>query len=311
MSVVIPTHARPALLMRAVLSALAQTVPEVEVIVVVDGSDPATHEALAGLADPRLRAIELPTNGGACVARNRGVVEARADWIAFLDDDDEWLPTKLEVQLPLALGSRFSEPVVSCRVRLGTEGHEYVLPRRLPAADERIADYMFIRHGLLHGEGFIQTSTILASRRLLLRVPFDEALSGWHETDWLIRALALDGAGLEMAPQVLSSWDSAGDRPRISASIDWRDAFALLRARRTLLSRRAYAAALLSVIGDVAAAEHDPRAFAAIWREAVRNGSPTLLDHLTYLRIWLVPRPVRRGLAAMFLGRASRRFANR
>ena len=90
-SVVIPTRLRPALVPRAVRSALAQTLTDIEVVV-IDGPDPDTREVLAAIADPRLRIVELERSGGAPAARNVGVDHARAAWTALLDDDDEWLP---------------------------------------------------------------------------------------------------------------------------------------------------------------------------------------------------------------------------
>ncbi|TMM39790.1 MAG: glycosyltransferase family 2 protein [Actinobacteria bacterium] len=91
-SVVIPTRLRPALVPRAVCSALAQALTDIEVVVVIDGPDPDTREVLAAIADPRLRIVELERSGGAPAARNVGVDHARAAWTALLDDDDEWLP---------------------------------------------------------------------------------------------------------------------------------------------------------------------------------------------------------------------------
>jgi glycosyltransferase involved in cell wall biosynthesis len=102
-SVVIPTRYRPEMVCRSVLSALRQTHPNLEVIVVVDGPDPLTIAALGALDDPRLRTVPLPENVGGSDARNCGVRTSKGEWIAFLDDDDEWLPQKLEKQLALAL----------------------------------------------------------------------------------------------------------------------------------------------------------------------------------------------------------------
>src|SRR5215216_5981079 len=101
-TVVIPTRFRPELVTRAVGSVLAQTFADFEVVVVVDGPDDATRAALAGLGDDRVRVIVLPAKGGAPNARNVGAGAARGRWTALLDDDDEWLPEKLAVQLKLA-----------------------------------------------------------------------------------------------------------------------------------------------------------------------------------------------------------------
>src|SRR5579862_6769377 len=101
-SAVIPTRNRPHLVTRAVQSALDQTYADIEVIVVVDGPDPATEDALAQFDDKRLRLIVLPEPVGAARARNVGVEAAWGDWIALLDDDDEWLPEKTRAQMQAA-----------------------------------------------------------------------------------------------------------------------------------------------------------------------------------------------------------------
>ena len=84
-SVVIPTRERPELVIRAVGSALSQTYQNLEIIVVIDGPDPTTIEALKQVADVRLRWVEQPLSSGACAARNRGVAEGAVQSVAFLD----------------------------------------------------------------------------------------------------------------------------------------------------------------------------------------------------------------------------------
>lgn len=92
---VIPTFNRWALLRRALASALAQRDVRLEVIVVDDGSRDGTTERLAQVQDDRLRVLVNDANQGVAHARNRGVAAARAPWVAFLDDDDFWAPTRL------------------------------------------------------------------------------------------------------------------------------------------------------------------------------------------------------------------------
>src|SRR5262249_1321753 len=99
-TIVIPTYNRPERLRHALVSVMQQTVGDFEVFVVDDGSRDATaDEVVRGFADARLHCIRLPTSRGPGAARNAGVIRAVAPFIAFLDDDDEWLPEKLEVQL--------------------------------------------------------------------------------------------------------------------------------------------------------------------------------------------------------------------
>src|SRR5688572_11583153 len=84
-SAIIPTRGRPELVVRAVRSALAQTYKDLEVIVVIDGPDPATEKTLEQSADKRLKVIVLSDAIGAAQARNIGATSARGGWIAFLD----------------------------------------------------------------------------------------------------------------------------------------------------------------------------------------------------------------------------------
>ena len=108
-SVVIPAYNRAAQIRLAIDSVLRQSFSDFELLVVDDGSTDGTRDVVRGIADPRLRLIETPRNMGASAARNLGIAEARAPWVAFQDSDDEWLPLKLEKQMArlLAPGAGF------------------------------------------------------------------------------------------------------------------------------------------------------------------------------------------------------------
>ncbi len=99
-SVIIPSFNRRHCLPRALDSVLAQTVPALEIIVVDDGSSDGTRSLIAS-DYPQVTYLWQP-NRGVSAARNAGIEAARGDWLAFLDSDDEWLPSKLELQLALA-----------------------------------------------------------------------------------------------------------------------------------------------------------------------------------------------------------------
>jgi glycosyltransferase involved in cell wall biosynthesis len=100
LSVVIPLHNKVRYIKRALDSVLAQTHREFEVVVVDDGSTDGSEKVVEGYADPRVRLI-CQQNMGVSAARNRGIGVARSDFVAFLDADDEWLPTHLETILRL------------------------------------------------------------------------------------------------------------------------------------------------------------------------------------------------------------------
>jgi glycosyltransferase involved in cell wall biosynthesis len=104
-SVVVPTYNRADLLSKAVDSALGQTYEDIELIVVDDGSSDCTLDMLAGYADPRLRVVSLDHSGIPGKVRNAGVRVARGEFVAFLDSDDIWLPTKLERQVEVLMRS--------------------------------------------------------------------------------------------------------------------------------------------------------------------------------------------------------------
>src|ERR1700683_1346744 len=99
-SVVIPTHNRALQVKEAIDSVLAQSEPVREIIVVDDGSTDDTQKQLSTYAD-RVRVLILQGEG-ASAARNSGIRAALGQWIAFLDDDDVWLPAKIERQMMLA-----------------------------------------------------------------------------------------------------------------------------------------------------------------------------------------------------------------
>lgn len=90
-SVVIPLYNKEDYVYRAIKSVLGQTFGDFELIIVNDGSTDRSPVIVRGYADPRIRLIDQD-NHGVSAARNRGIAEARAQLIAFLDADDEWLP---------------------------------------------------------------------------------------------------------------------------------------------------------------------------------------------------------------------------
>jgi glycosyltransferase involved in cell wall biosynthesis len=182
-SVVVATRHRPELLRRAVSSILGQDYPGVvECVVVFDQSEPDLGWGeLEG--QRRLRCTSNRRSPGLAGARNTGVMLAEGELVAFCDDDDAWLPTKLSEQV-----ARLSEDpeaaVAGCGILIETEGRTHP---RVPPTD-RIVLGQLLRSRVME----LHPSTLLVRRRALLNGIglVDEAIPGSYAEDyeWLLRA---------------------------------------------------------------------------------------------------------------------------
>jgi glycosyltransferase involved in cell wall biosynthesis len=305
-SVIITTYRRPKLVLRAVTGALQQTLTNFEVIVVVDGPDPEVEAVLSTVQDSRFRFVILPQNVRLAGARNAGVKEAKGDWVAFLDDDDEWMPNKLELQLNAAFNSQYACPIVVSRFINKTEVGESVWPRRLPYNAEPLGDYLFVRHSLFQGEGAFLPSTYFTKKELLIKFPFE---NNKHEDyDWLLRASASSqDVGIDYVDEPLAIWHShigLGEK-RLSQIPDWRYSLDWVQSARELMTPRAYSSFLMTNVASPAAEQRDWPAFGILLKEAVQKGNPRLLDFLLYLSMWLMSGEQREKIRATFTKRKS------
>ena len=298
-SVVIPTRDRPALVPGAIESALAQTLADLEVVVVPAIEARATARVLSSFTDPRLRVLEPGTAENPSAARNRGIAAARGRCVALLDDDDRWMPEKLDRQLATMADSGHPRPVVSCRMVVRSRDDEWTWPRDLPGAGESVADYLFRRRSLFGGGGYLQSSTLLAARDLFLEVPFREDLDTAEDLDWAIRVAEIEGVGFEFSgPEPLTVWNVADDRPRASNRGSWRADAEWIAGMRGRVSPRAYASYLLTwVSADAARSGGGGTAFVELLRRAFDGGRPSSLDLLVHVGHWVVPPRLRRALS--------------
>ncbi len=306
-SVIIPTLNRPKLLLRAVGSVLRQTHKEIEIIVVVDRPDPETEAAVRSADDPRLRVINNPHPLTAAAARNFGADHASGEWIAFLDDDDEWLPNKLERQLAFATGR--PPALVSCLSRVVTPTATYVWPRIIYDNSTPIAEYLFDRPSLFAGWSFIQTSSYLLPRWLFDKVRFD--IESPHD-DWgfLLRLSKQAGARIETVPEVLAVLYFEEQRPSLTTrTSSWAVSLRWLDSIQPAITRRAYSGFCLGVVGSRAAREGAYGAVPELLYRAFRNGSPNLSQVLPFLAYWLVPQRFRQQVRGLLRARPGLRPA--
>jgi glycosyltransferase involved in cell wall biosynthesis len=181
-TVVITTRDRPALVARAVESALAQTLQAIEVIVVDDASAEPLRLARA---DTRLQIIRRTSSTGVCAARNAGLSVARGRWVTFLDDDDELVPDMLETSLGAARASELPPPVAVLAGIEELDPDGRTTRTRLPVTSARGGHYALDR--AMYGEFATHNTLVCPTRTMLAIGGWDEALQAWEHTDLFLR----------------------------------------------------------------------------------------------------------------------------
>jgi len=180
-SAIITTHNRADLLKRAIESVFNQTYELIECIVVDDNSTDNTRE-ICGQFPIRYIYIPKEDSHGGNYARNIGIKASTGDYCAFLDDDDYWLPTKLEKQM--ALMEQHDCEFVHCLRR-----KEIITPEGIVYQDTLMNPNLWgDMHKKILQNICTTTSNILVSRKALIEVGlFDENLGFWQEYELTIR----------------------------------------------------------------------------------------------------------------------------
>lgn len=231
-SVVIPAYRAARTIVRAVESALNQTAPPTEIIVVDDGSPDGAELARALLPyGARITLLHKP-NGGASSARNFGVTHARGEWIAFLDADDYWELEKLERQLAV-LSAHPTVAVIGCRWYEEEPGRT-----RCPSS---IGTMRYCGQVLqLHGrEAFsaamtIWTGSLLVRRASLGQEPFVTGLEPAEDRDLWVRLLATHSAYI--LPDFLATYvQEPGGISRTDPARDYGNMLRVVRIHADLL----------------------------------------------------------------------------
>lgn len=181
-SVVIPTCNRADFLKAAIESVLKQTFQDFEIIVVDDASRDQTAEVMAGFQDPRIHYIRHETNKGQGRTRNAGIEQASGEYVALLDDDDEWLPEKLEKQVSLLDSSADAVGLVYTGFYRVEGASKRVISRFIPEDRGYVYDRLRVKNSIG------TCSTVLLRRLCLERVGgFDETLTCGADYDMWVR----------------------------------------------------------------------------------------------------------------------------
>lgn len=180
-SVVLPCYNRAGTLLRAVASVLCQTISDIELIIVDDGSTDESWALVSKLGDQRVRYVRHERRMGANAARNTGARLACGEWIAFQDSDDVWLPHKLETQLGALLARSGAGGAYSRYVRLRVDGVELEPACVLPTGRAEL-------HRSLLGVNLIGTPTLVVKRSIFEETGgFDESLPRFQDWEFALR----------------------------------------------------------------------------------------------------------------------------
>lgn len=186
-SIIVPTFNRLKYLRRTLASVFQQTFQDWELLIADDGSDGDTRAYLQTLADPRVRVLWLRHSGRPAVARNAALREAKGEYVAFVDSDDLWTPTKLQIQI----ASLRSRP----RCRWSYTRFVLVDESGKPTDWQRLRSWP-VPHGwifdnLVKSETVIAVPSVMVCRRLLQQVGgFDEDLIMCEDYDLWLRLAA-------------------------------------------------------------------------------------------------------------------------
>lgn len=179
-SVIIPVYNRAHLLHRALDSVVAQTFKDIEILVIDDCSRDDPYSVIKEYKDSRIKYIKQKENQGVAAARNRGLREAQAPFVAFLDDDDEWLPEKLSKQVELFLQSPPEVGLIYTGVEtVMDEGHTEI---QLPTERGNVYGRLLVKN-CIHGG-----SSAMIRRNLITNVGFfDENLLAIEDYEYWLR----------------------------------------------------------------------------------------------------------------------------
>ena len=195
-SIVLPLYNKEESIGQTIQSVLAQTAGDFELLVVNDGSKDKSREVVAGIADPRLRIIDKP-NGGVSSARNVGIRDARADYIAFIDGDDLWAPDFLATIQQLI--HTYPEAAVFATGFAGMTRSGEILKRNFVAGGGIIGNYF----KLVLNNAVIHSSAVCVKKEAFNSIlPFNEKIT--HGEDLDVWARLAQHFKVALSPEVKS-----------------------------------------------------------------------------------------------------------
>ena len=182
-SVIIPTFNRGKLIANSIKSVLNQTIKNLEIIIVDDGSTDNTKEVIDKFQDRRIKYIKLDKNQGASNARNIGIKAAKGRYISFQDSDDIFYPNKLEIQLNNIINKK--SDLDFCKINvLYNSTYNYLVPSSI--REKRFESGDFFTELISNGN-FISTQSILVKKSFMKEFLFDQNMPRLQDYDVILR----------------------------------------------------------------------------------------------------------------------------
>lgn len=258
-SVIIPSTLRTSL-ESSIRSVRAQGV-ENEIILVIDRDE----KECAGRPQESLKNVKILYTGGqkgGGFARELGLRAATGEYSAFLDDDDVWLPNKLDLQAEaLKRAAHPENTLVLCRALIGRPGSWRIVPRRIYENHTQIENYLFQRSRVRFGDSMMQSSCLFGRTETLLRIGWDPELKKHQDWDLVIRAR---NRGIELLtvskPLVMISQGSPGS---VSGASKWQMSLAWFDSLDPGATGRAHGDFLYAIVLRSALRE---RSRAGLWQ---------------------------------------------
>lgn len=274
-TVIIPTHNRFEVTLRAVTSAQNQTFKDVQIIIIDDCSSDGSFEKLKSyFKESTVSVLGSSTNVGAATCRNIGAEHAVGKYVAFLDSDDIWMPEKLEFQfrrfLDIEAKNYGDFLIYSPAILEYCSRGAYVNPTRPIEEDELVEDYLFIE-----GQD-IQTSGWFMPLETFNKVKFTPGLRRHQDLDFCLRAQA-QGIKFFMTAQPLYKRGHASSETHVGKVRDDGISDVWIEGVRPMINKYAYHHFCLETILPAVVDSNPKLARRLIWnglcQRAIRLGT--------------------------------------
>lgn len=293
---IIPTSGRDSVV-AAVGSVLAQgREPDAVVVATSSSNAPKVRKLLAEYGNRiqvETTTVERPTGG---YLRKLGTDAIECDWYAFLDDDDEWMPSKLEDQLAHVEAHGLDVGASTLVFRGPDSVGDKPVPAKLYTEGEAVADYLFAGRELRADRPLLHTSTLFVSREALQAVNWDPALKVHQDWDLVLR---LDDAGFRIgqSPKPLT-YVATGTSGSMSATNKWMASHEWWLRSRALMSTRASADFLYSQVLRYALRERSLRGVRQVFASSIPSRAALLIALSGLVPRWLFERAMLRHAGA-------------